>query len=92
MSIELITSITNSNLKIRKLAEESFDVIQDVMGQYKSSGSILQMLLVGLVGSSPQMQSSTIRSLIYNMKAIIVIKRQALEESHSKLLSTEPQV
>jgi len=31
MVIELITAINNSNIKIRRLAEESFKMIQDVL-------------------------------------------------------------
>jgi hypothetical protein len=37
MSIELITAINNSNLKIRKLAEESFIMIQNLLVPFKAS-------------------------------------------------------
>jgi hypothetical protein len=36
MVIELITAINNSNIKIRKLAEESFKMIQDILAPFKA--------------------------------------------------------
>lgn len=36
MVIELITAINNSNIKIRKLAEESFKMIQDILSPFKA--------------------------------------------------------
>jgi hypothetical protein len=41
MSIELITAINNSNLKIRKLAEESFVMIQNLLVPFKASSQLL---------------------------------------------------
>lgn len=55
MVIELITSINNSNLKIRKLAEEGFLLIQDVLRPFKANSQLLQTLLVGLAGTTPQL-------------------------------------
>jgi hypothetical protein len=37
MAIELITAFNNSNLKIRKLAEESFSLIQDLLKPFKAT-------------------------------------------------------
>ena len=89
MVIELITSINNSNLKIRKLAEEGFLLIQDVLRPFKANSQLLQTLLVGLAGTTPQLQSSTIRALVFNMKQLVVTHRTMDE---SKLVSSEPNV
>ncbi len=53
MVIELITAINNSNLKIRKLAEEGFMLIIDVLKPFKANSQLLQTLLVGLAGTTP---------------------------------------
>lgn len=89
MVIELITAINNSNLKIRKLAEEGFILIQDVLQPFKANSQLLQCLLVGLAGTNPSLQSSTIRALVFNLKRLVVTRRTFDE---SKLVSTDPAV
>jgi hypothetical protein len=37
MVIELITSINNSNIKIRKLAEEGFNMMEDILSAFKAN-------------------------------------------------------
>lgn len=68
MVLELITALNNSNLKTRKLAEEVFKSISAVLSHFNAVPQLFQLLLVGLAGTSPQMQSSTIRALIFNLK------------------------
>lgn len=68
MTIELITAINNSNLKTRKLAEDVFKSISAILSHFNAVPQLFQLLLVGLAGTSPQMQSSTIRALIFNLK------------------------
>lgn len=68
MTIELITAINNSNLKTRKLAEEIFKSISAILSHFNAVPQLFQLLLVGLAGTTPQMQSSTIRALIFNLK------------------------
>jgi len=68
MVLELITAINNSNLKTRKLAEEVFKSISAVLSHYNAAPQLFQLLLVGLAGTTQQMQSSTIRALIFNLK------------------------
>ena len=41
MAIELITAINNSNLKIRKLAEESFQMILESLAPFKAGSQLL---------------------------------------------------
>ena len=55
MIIELITAVNNSNLKIRKLAEEAFVEINELLKTFKSSSQLLQCLLVGIAGTTPQL-------------------------------------
>ena len=89
MVIELISSVNCSNLKIRLLAEEGFVLIQDVLKPFKASSQLLQTLLVGLAGTTPQLQSSTIRALVFNLKKLVVTKRSI---DDSQLLSKEASV
>jgi hypothetical protein len=86
MAIELITTINNSNLKVRKLAEEAFLEINELLKNFKANSQLLQCLLVGIAGTTPQMQSSTIRALIFVFKHLLVTKKCL---DGSKLLSTE---
>lgn len=55
MIIELITTINNSNLKVRKLAEEAFLQINELLKCFKANSQLLQCLLVGIAGTTPQM-------------------------------------
>ena len=55
MIIELITTINNSNLKIRKLAEEALLQINELLKCFKANSQLLQCLLVGIAGTTPQM-------------------------------------
>ena len=89
MVIELITAINNSNLKIRKLAEEGFTAIQELLRPFKANSQLLQALLVGIAGSTAQLQSSTIRALIFNLK-LLVVTRKSVDDS--KLLSSDTAV
>jgi hypothetical protein len=89
MVIELITSINNSNLKIRMLAQEGFVLIQEAVKPFRANSQLLQTLLVGLAGTTPQMQSSTIRALVFNLKHLVVTHRTIDE---SKLVSSDPAV
>lgn len=85
MVIELITAINNSNLKTRKLAEEIFKSISTILSHFNAIPQLFQLLLVGLAGTSPQMQSSTIRALIFNLKMNLTLKIQAENEDQTAL-------
>lgn len=100
MIIELITSLGNSNLKIRKLSEEVFNQLSVLLASLKAQSQLLQLLLVGLAGTSASVQSSTIRALIFNLKQNVDWKfvklnpeNQTAEENLvTKLQSRDPQV
>jgi len=53
MIIELISAINNSNMKIRKLAEDGFSQMKEILSPFKASSQLLQTMLVGLAGTSP---------------------------------------
>jgi len=74
MIIELITAINIPNLKTRKLAEEIFRSISAILSHFNAVPQLLQMLLVGIAGTKPQMQSNTIRALIFNMKTNLTLR------------------
>jgi len=67
--IELITSMTNTNLKIRALAQEIFtDICSLMRSAFNAINQLFTIILVGLAGKNPSTQSSTIRSLIFAIK------------------------
>ena len=74
------------------------------MSQQKAIPQLLQMLLVGLAGESPQTQSCAIRALIFNMKQTIlaesmvrahrtdVVEDEGAVKIKDKLSSKDPQM
>lgn len=67
--IELITAMTNSNLKIRTLAQGVFSDICEIMRvNFNAVNQLFTIILVGLAGNKSGTQSSTIRSLIFTIK------------------------
>ena len=67
--IELINSMTNSNLKIRNLAQGIFSDICIIMRErFNAVNQLFTIILVGLAGNKASTQSSTIRSLIFTIK------------------------
>ena len=108
MVIELITAIRNSNQKIRGSAEEAFNKMATILSNFKALPQLFQMMLIGLAGQTPQVQSCAIRALIYNLKQSIEtpgrgklnMRRDESLETNSnsssqienKLLSSDPQV
>ena len=79
MVIELITAINNANFKIRKLSEDIFLRISYLLSHFNATSQLLQILLVGFAGNSPQTKSCTIRALIYNLKANVAWKHEIRE-------------
>ena len=68
MIIELVTAFNSSNLKIRKASEEAFSKIASIMSKFEAILQLLHLMLVGLAGETPQLQSCTIRALIFCLK------------------------
>jgi len=67
--IELITAMTNTNLKLRGIAQQIFTDICEIMRvKFKAVNQLFTIILVGLAGNKTQTQSATIRSLIYTIK------------------------
>ena len=48
-------------------------------------------MLIGFAGTTPQIQSSTIRALVHNMKETLVVAR-TMDTPENKLLSSDPAV
>jgi hypothetical protein len=75
--IELITAMTNTNIKIRSIAQEIFSEISILMRcKFNAVNQLFTIILVGLAGNKPQTQSSTIRSLIFTIKQNVVLNKQ----------------
>ena len=53
--------------------QEAFIKMAKVLASLKALPRMFFMLLVGLTGDVPQMQSCAIRALIFNMKQIIQV-------------------
>ena len=70
--IELISAIRSTNYKIRASAEESFQKMAQILSAMKQLPQLFQMMLVGLAGQTPQIQSCAIRALIFNFKQSIM--------------------
>lgn len=68
MIIELITAFTNTNNKIRNLAEGIFRSIFEIVQHLKCIPQLFQMLLVGFAGTKAVTQSATIKSLLLLIK------------------------
>ena len=67
--IELINSMSNTNLKIRVLAQDIFTKISTLMRcKLNAVNNLFTIILVGLAGNNQSTQSSTIRSLIFTIK------------------------
>ena len=66
--IELITALNHTNFKTRKIAEDSFLKLSEILKHLNSITSLFQILLVGFAGTKSQTQSATIRSLIFLIK------------------------
>lgn len=78
--IELINAITNSNLKIRSLAQDIFSEICTLMRcKFNAVNQLFTIILVGLAGNKPQTQSNTIRSLIFTIKKNVHFHGQAAD-------------
>ena len=72
--IELINSMTNSNLKIRSLAQKIFSDICEIMRRrFNAVNQLFTIILVGLAANKPHTQSSTIRSLIFAIKQNVIL-------------------
>jgi len=67
--IELIKSMTNTNLKIRGLAQGIFTDISNIMRiRFNAVNQLFTIILVGLAGKNKSTQSAAIRSLIFTIK------------------------
>lgn len=65
--------MTDSNLKVRTLAEEIFVIIFQLMRcQLNAINNLFTIILVGLAGTNQSTQSSTIRCLIFSIKQNIL--------------------
>ena len=76
MIIELISAINSANIKIRKASEEGFTKIAAIMSRYEAIPQLLHLMLVGLAGETPQVQSCTIRALIFGLKKTLKAKQE----------------
>jgi len=75
--IELINAMTNTNLKMRTLAQEIFTSICLLMRcKFNAINQLFTIILVGLAGNNQSTQSSTIRSLIFTIKQNVVLNKQ----------------
>lgn len=69
--------MTNTNLKIRGLAQEVFSEISTLMRcKFNAVNQLFTIILVGLAGNKPQTQSATIRSLIFTIKQNVILNKQ----------------
>ena len=74
--IELVNAMTNTNLKIRAIAEETFKEICFMMRvKFNAVNQLLGIILIGLAGNKSQTQSNTIRSLIFTIKQNVRFSR-----------------
>lgn len=66
--------MTNSNLKIRLLAQTIFSDINVLMRtKLNAVNQLFTIILVGMAGSNPSIQSAAIRSLIFTIKKNVII-------------------
>jgi hypothetical protein len=79
--IELISAMTNSNFKVRSLAQSIFTDICILMRcRFNSVNSLFTIILVGLAGKNTSTQSSTIRSLIFTIKKNVILDKSKTTE------------
>lgn len=83
--IELINSMTNSNLKIRGLAQKIFSDICEIMrSRFNAVNQLFTIILVGLAANKAHTQSSTIRSLIFAIKQNVVLNPHNFNDEHEE--------
>ena len=99
MVIELIQSINSTNIKIRKSSEEGFEMIASMLSEHNAIPQLLQMMLVGLAGRTPQVQSCSIRALLFCLKKTLCIKQELAKDGEEekkfpikRMVSSEEQV
>jgi len=74
--------MTNTNLKIRGLAQEVFSDVCTIMRvNFNAVNQLFTIILIGLTGNKPHTQSSTIRSLIFTIKRNVVTKEDDVLEN-----------
>lgn len=85
--IELINAITNTNLKVRAIAEEAFiDVCTLMREKFGAVNQLFSIILVGLAGSNSQTQSSTIRAIIFTIKKNVQFGNQTADDERQNLI------
>ena len=77
--------MTNTNIKIRSLAQEIFTDICFLMRcKFNAVNQLFTIILVGLAGNNASTQSSTIRSLIFAIKQNIILNEEQFNRSQNK--------
>lgn len=72
--VELITAYSNTNKKVKKLAEEIFRSVFTLVMHMSALSQLFQMLLVGFASNKIQIQSATIRALLLLLKINYSVK------------------
>lgn len=66
--VELITALSNTNKKIKKLAEDIIGSVFELIMHMGALPQLFQMIMVGFAGTKVQTQSATIRTLLLLLK------------------------
>ena len=74
--IELISAMTNSNLKVRQVAQNLFKEINTLMrAKFNAVNQLFTIILVGIAGQNQSTQSAAIRSLIFALKQNVILNQ-----------------
>jgi hypothetical protein len=88
--VELITAFSNTNKKIKNLAEDIFKSIFDLVREMKALPQFFNMLLVGFAGNKVQTQSATIRALLLLLKINYTLLGNGKDENNNAIRFEDP--